>query len=61
MESNKILRSDPLVTLMDQVCQVLRDYRYVYRTDQSYCDWIISYLNGYQLSKSVSNEREIVL
>ena len=26
---------------MDQVRQVLRYHHYVYRTEQSYCDWIL--------------------
>ena len=30
--------------LMDQVRQVLRYYYYAYRTERSYCDWIVRYI-----------------
>jgi integron integrase len=29
---------------MDQVRQVLRYHHYAYRTEQTYCDWIVSYI-----------------
>jgi hypothetical protein len=44
MESNKILRPDPGLKLMEQVRQVLRYHHYAYRTEQTYCDWILSYI-----------------
>lgn len=44
MESNKIFRPDPGLKLMDQVRQVLRYHHYAYRTEQTYCDWILSYI-----------------
>jgi integron integrase len=44
MESNTIFRPDPGLKLMDQVRQVLRYHHYAYRTEQTYCDWIVSYI-----------------
>lgn len=44
MESNKIFRPDPGLKLMDQVRQVLRYHHYAYRTEQTYCDWIVRYI-----------------
>jgi len=37
-------KPDPKLKLMDQVRQVLRYHHYAYRTEQSYCDWIIRYV-----------------
>jgi len=44
MENNTIFRPDPGLKLMDQVRQVLRYHHYAYRTEQTYCDWIVSYI-----------------
>ena len=47
MNSNKKqakFKPDPELKLMDQVRQVLRYFHYAYRTEQSYCDWIVRYL-----------------
>ena len=41
MENSKKLRPDPELRLMDQVRQVLRYHHYAYRTEQTYCDWIM--------------------
>jgi Phage integrase, N-terminal SAM-like domain len=30
--------------LMDQVRQMLRYHHYAYRTEQTYCDWIIRFI-----------------
>ncbi|MEE9164685.1 MAG: phage integrase N-terminal SAM-like domain-containing protein [Nitrospinota bacterium] len=32
---------------MDQVRQVLRYHHYAYRTEQTYCEWIVHYLKLY--------------
>jgi site-specific recombinase XerD len=37
-------KPDPKLKLMDQVRQVLRYHHYAYRTEQSYCDWILRYV-----------------
>jgi len=43
MESKPKFRPDSKLRLMDQVRQVLRYYHYAYRTEQTYCDWILRY------------------
>jgi hypothetical protein len=43
--SNKLkFRPDPQLKLMDQMRQVLRYHHYAYRTEHSYCDWILRYI-----------------
>ena len=43
--TNKLkFRPDPKLKLTDQVRQVLRYHHYAYRTEQSYCDWILRYI-----------------
>ena len=37
-------KPDPNLKLMDQVCQVLRYHHYAYRTEQTYCNWILRYI-----------------
>ena len=44
MEIKPKFRPDPKLTLMDQVRQVLRYHHYAYRTEQTYCDWIVRYI-----------------
>ena len=44
MEKSKKSRPDPKLRLMDQVRQVLRYHHYAYRTEQTYCDWIMRYI-----------------
>ncbi len=44
MEISKKFRPDPKLRLMDQVRQVLRNHHYAYRTEQTYCDWIMRYI-----------------
>ena len=44
MENLKQFRPDPNLRLMDQVRQVLRYHHYAYRTEQTYCDWILRYI-----------------
>jgi len=44
MESKEKFRPDPSLRLMDQVRQVLRYHHYAYRTEQTYCDWILRFI-----------------
>ena len=44
MESKSAFRPHPDLKLMDQVREVLRYHHYAYRTEQSYCQWIIRYI-----------------
>ncbi len=37
-------KPNPSVRLMDQVREVLRYHHYAYRTEQSYCQWILRYI-----------------
>ena len=43
MENKRKFRPDPGIKLMDQVRQVLRYHHYAYRTEKTYCDWIVHY------------------
>ena len=47
MENKQKFRPDPELKLMDQVCQVLRYHYYSYRTERTYCNWIIRFLKFY--------------
>lgn len=44
MESKSKFVPDRNLKLMDQVREVLRYYHYAYRTEQTYCDWILRYI-----------------
>jgi hypothetical protein len=44
MESKAKFRPDSGLKLMGQVRQVLRYYHYAYRTEQTYCDWIVRFI-----------------
>jgi len=50
MENMPIFKPNPKLKLMDQVRQVLRYHHYSYRTEQTYCDWIIRFIkfHGYK-------------
>ncbi len=37
-------RPNPNLKLMDQVREVLRYHHYAYRTQQTYCNWILRYI-----------------
>jgi hypothetical protein len=37
-------RPNPGLRLMDQVREVLRYHHYAYRTEQTYCQWILRYI-----------------
>lgn len=44
-KKNKVqFRPNANLKLMDQVREVLRYYHYAYRTEQTYCQWILRYI-----------------
>lgn len=47
--SNKVkkFRPNPKAKLMDQVKEVLRYHHYAYRTEMTYCQWILRYIRHY--------------
>jgi len=44
MKDKLKFRPNPDLKLMNQVRQVLRYHHYAYRTEQTYCDWIVRYI-----------------
>lgn len=40
-------RPNPDLKLMEQVRQVLRYHHYAYRTEQSYCQWIVRFIRHF--------------
>jgi hypothetical protein len=44
MEGKPKFKPDSGLRLMDQVRQVLGYYHYAYRTEQTYCDWIVRFI-----------------
>jgi integron integrase len=44
MESKPKFRPNQNLKLMDQVREVLRYHHYAYRTEQTYCQWILRYI-----------------
>jgi len=44
MESKPKFRPNPDLKLMDQVREVLRYHHYAYKTEQTYCHWIVRYI-----------------
>ncbi len=44
MENKRKSRPDPGKKLIDKVRQVLRYQHYAYRTEKTYCDWIVRYI-----------------
>jgi integron integrase len=44
-------RPDSRLRLLDQVRQVLRYHHYAYRTEQTYCDWIVRYVKFHGAKK----------
>ena len=44
MESKPKFRPDPRLKLLDQVRQVMRYHHYSYRTEKTYCNWIVKYV-----------------
>jgi hypothetical protein len=65
MEGKKKFQPDRKLKLMDQVRQVLRYHHYSYRTEKTYCNWIIRFLKFYHLKihpkKMGKNEIEAYL
>ena len=61
MENLKQFRPDPNLRLMDQVRQVLRYHHYAYRTEQTYCDWILRYIrfHGFKIHPRNMGKNEI--
>jgi len=51
MEVNAKFKPDTSLKLMDQVRQVLRYYHYAYRTEETYCRWIVQYLRYFGFEK----------
>ena len=51
MESQKKnkpkFRPNPSLKLMDQVREVLRYHHYAYRTEHTYCQWILRYIHHF--------------
>ncbi len=44
MDNQAHFRPNPKLRLMDQVREVLRYHHYAYRTEKTYCKWIIRYI-----------------
>jgi integron integrase len=44
MENKRKFVPNPDLKLMDQVRETLRYYHYAYRTEQTYCQWILRYI-----------------
>jgi integron integrase len=44
MEKKPRFRPNPKLKLMDQVREVLRYHHYAFRTEKSYCQWILRYI-----------------
>jgi integron integrase len=45
MENKPKFHPDPKLKLMDQVREVLRYHHYAYRTEQTYCQWILRFIH----------------
>jgi len=44
MENKQKFRPNPRLKLMEQVRQVMSYHHYAYRTEKTYCDWILCYI-----------------
>ena len=44
METKPLFKPNPKLKLMDQVREVLRYYHYAYRTEETYCKWILRFI-----------------
>ena len=44
-ENRPKFRLNPKLKLMDQVREALRYHHYAYRTEQTYCQWILRYIH----------------
>ena len=45
MENKTKFRPNPEAKLMDQMQEVLRYHHYAYRTETTYCQWIMRYIH----------------
>lgn len=48
MESKAKFRPNPKLKLMEQVREVLRYHHYAYKTEQTYCQWIVRYIRFFE-------------
>ena len=55
MEIDKKFKPNPELKLMEQVRQVLRYHHYAYRTEQTYCDWIVQYIKFHNCKNHPQN------
>ena len=51
MKHKQKFRPNPEVRLLDQVREVLRYHHYAYRTEQTYCEWIVCYVKFHKARK----------
>ena len=51
MENKEKFRPDPQLRLMDQVRKVMRYHHYAYRTEKTYCEWIVRYVKFHGSTK----------
>lgn len=51
MDGKAKFRPNPELKLMDQVREVLRYHHYAYRTEQTYCGWIVRFLQFYDMKR----------
>ncbi len=51
MESKSKFQPNSKLKLMDQVREVLRYHHYAYRTEQTYCQWILRYIRFFDCKK----------
>ena len=51
MKRNNKFKPKPGSKLMDQVREVLRYHHYAYRTEQTYCSWILRYIKFHGVNK----------
>lgn len=51
MKTKQKFRPNPDAKLMDQVREVLRYHHYAYRTEQTYCDWIVRYIRFFEVKQ----------
>ena len=54
MENRTKFRPNPEAKLMDQVKEVLRYHHYAYRTENTYCQWIMRFIHHF--GKGVGDE-----
>ena len=55
MEKKPLFKPNPKLKLMDQMREVLRYYHYAYRTEQTYCKWILRYIRFFDGKKHPKN------